>query len=287
MSMTAAEIAEECRRSRLAGAAAIAAGVLFAVGSIWSQTVTSDIPENDTPAELRFFDRHAGELIASSALRSIAVLLLAVAAVQLYRATRQRKPDLNPVVLVLGIFGPFALAVGGLVHDIYFADAAADFTSREVQTEEVADDLSRGPVRTLGISLIAAGTVGLAFWFVTGSLNAMRVGLLTRFMGMLGIVIGPALLILPPALVVMALWTLALGALLLGYWPGGLPPAWERGEAVPWQSTREEAEDSIATVDQAGGSRDGDVEPVGPGVRKPEEQSARSGGGRRKRKRRR
>jgi hypothetical protein len=284
MSLTAAEIAEERRWGPVAGAAAIAAGILFAVGSIWSQAVTADIPKDDTPAELRFFDRHAGELIASSALRSIAVLLLAVAAVHLYRATRQRKPDLNPVVLVVGMFGPFALAVGGLVHDIYFADAAADFTGREVQTEEVADDLSRGPVRTLGVSLIAAGTVGLAFWFVMGSLNAMRVGLLTRFMGMLGIVIGPALLILPPALVVMALWALALGVLFLGFWPGGLPPAWERGEAVPWQTTREEP---VASVDQADGSRDGDVEPVGPGVRKPQEEAGRSGGAKRKRKRRR
>jgi hypothetical protein len=285
MPMTAAEIAEERRRGRYAGAAAIASGVLFAVGSIWSQTITTDIPEDDTPAELRFFDRHAGELIASSALRSVAVLVLMAAAVHLYRATRQRKPDLNPVVLVLGVFGPFALAVGGLVHDLYFANAAADFTGREVQSEEVADDLARGPVRTLGISLIAAGTVGLAFWFVTGSLNAMRVGLLTRFMGMLGIVIGPALLILPPALVVMSLWTIALGALFFGFWPGGLPPAWERGEAVPWQSVREQA---IEPVEQTDGSRDGDVEPVGPGVRKPDEGVA-SGGtrGRRKRKRRR
>jgi Domain of unknown function (DUF4386) len=287
MSMTAAEIAEERRRNRLAGAAAIAAGVLFAIGSIWSQTVTADIPENDTPAELRFFDRHAGELIASSALRSVAVLLLAVATVQLYRATRQRKPDLNPVVLVLGIFGPFALAIGGLVHDIYFADAAADFTSREVQNEEVADDLSKGPVRTLGISLIAAGTVGLAFWFVTGSLNAMRVGLLTRFIGVLGIIIGPALLIISPTPMVMAFWLIAVGVLFLGFWPRGIPPAWPAGEAVPWPSAT--AQRASSEAEPPGGSRDGEVEPVGPGVRKPDDGGvdAAQSRARRKRKRRR
>jgi hypothetical protein len=283
MPMTAAEIAEERRRGRLAGAAAIAAGILFAIGSIWSQTVTTDIPKDDKPAELRFFDRNAGELIGSSALRSVAVLFLMAATVHLYRATKRRKPELNPVVLFVAVFGPLALAIGGLVHDLYFANAAADFTGREVQSEEVADDLSRGPVRTLGLSLIAAGTVGLAFWFVTASLNAMRVGLLSRFMGMLGIVIGPALLILPPALVVMALWTLALGALFLGFWPGGLPPAWERGEAVPWQSMREPG---LEPVEQADGSRDGDVEAVGPGVRAPPEDAA-SGEGRARRKRKR
>jgi hypothetical protein len=285
MPMTPDEIAEERRRGRLAGAAAIAGGVLFAAGSIWSQAATADIPENDKPAELRFFDRHASALIGSSVLRSVAVLLLIAATVHLYRATKRRKPDLNPVVLVVGVFGPLALAIGGIVHDVYFANAAADFTGRAVQTEKVADDLSSGPVRTLGISLIAAGTVGLAFWFVTGSLNAMRVGLLTRFMGMLGIVIGPALLILAPALVVMALWMVALGVLLLGYWPGGLPPAWEQGEAVPWQSKLEDEE--LAAVDQSGGSRDGDVEPVGPGVRKPQAERAGAGESRRKRKRRR
>ena len=69
------------------------------------------------------------------------------------------------------------------------------------------------------------------------SLNAMRVGLLTRFMGMLGIIAG-ALQVLPLIAqpVVQLFWLLMLGALILGRWPNGQPPAWRSREAVPWPS---------------------------------------------------
>ena len=70
------------------------------------------------------------------------------------------------------------------------------------------------------------------------SLNAMRVGLLTRFMGVLGIITG-ALQILPfggPLPVVQCFWLLLLALLFLGRWPNGQPPAWRTGNAEPWPS---------------------------------------------------
>jgi hypothetical protein len=262
--MSEVELAAERRRGRFAGAAAIGAGLFFPAGVIWSQIATNDIPDNPTAAELRFYDRHVGEILASSALRSIASLLLIVVAVHLYRATKARKPELNPVVLFVGIYGPVALAIGGVLSDIFFANAAADFTSRHPQTERLADDLAHGPIRTLSVGLVISGTAALAFWFVMGSLNAMRVGLLTRFMGMLGIVIGPALLIIAPAPIVMGVWSIAVGLLFLRLWPSGPPPAWIAGRAVPWPSTRPPPPEQ---AEQASESRNGEVEPVGPGVR--------------------
>ena len=67
-------------------------------------------------------------------------------------------------------------------------------------------------------------------------LNAMRAGLLTRFMGVLGIITG-ALLVFPlgsPLPIVQCFWLFMLGMLFLGFWPGGAPPAWASGEAMPW-----------------------------------------------------
>jgi hypothetical protein len=67
----------------------------------------------------------------------------------------------------------------------------------------------------------------------------MRAGLLTRFMGVLGIIIG-VLVVIPigPLPVVQTFWLIALGALLLGFWPGaGVPPAWRSGRAEPWPSS--------------------------------------------------
>ena len=61
----------------------------------------------------------------------------------------------------------------------------------------------------------------------------MRVGLLTRFMGVLGIICG-ALIVLPilsPLPIVQTFWLGAMALLLLGRWPNGVPPAWSTGEA--------------------------------------------------------
>jgi hypothetical protein len=83
------------------------------------------------------------------------------------------------------------------------------------------------------------------------SLNAMRVGLLTRFMGVLGIIVG-GLFIIPLGAslpIVQAFWLVAIGALFLGYWPPGVPPAWVTGEAQPWPSQQELREQRMARKD--------------------------------------
>src|ERR671934_143337 len=84
-----------------------------------------------------------------------------------------------------------------------------------------ADERRRGLIAGL---VTTVGSLVLAAWFVLGSLHAMRVGLLTRFMGVLGIVIGPGLLILPPIPFVMTFWLIGVGLLFLGRWPRGVPP---------------------------------------------------------------
>jgi hypothetical protein len=285
MAMSTSEIAAERRRGRLAGIAAIAAGVLFPAGLFWAGYINRHRPEHNVPDQLRFFDRHAGALVASSAIRSVGLLLLAFVAFHLYRATKARNPELNRVVVVVGVFGPIVAAVGTFAHDVYLAFAAADFSGREFQTIDGAKDLTEGGVALVTVALGISGTLALAFWFVIGSLNAMRVGLLSRFMGVLGVIIGPAFLLglAPP---VTAFWLIALGILFLGWWPRGLPPAWQLGEAVPWPSI---AVNPRAPREADAGSPNGEVDAVGPGVRKPESEESAGSGERtpRKRKRRR
>ena len=69
-------------------------------------------------------------------------------------------------------------------------------------------------------------------------LRARRVGLLSPFMGILGVVVGALIVFRSQfpglATVVQAFWLGALGALLLGRWPGGRGPAWASGRAEPW-----------------------------------------------------
>jgi len=74
----------------------------------------------------------------------------------------------------------------------------------------------------------------------------MRVGLLTRFMGYLGIFTG-VLVLFPigsPVPVVQGFWLLALAYLFSGRWPNGVPPAWRSGSEM---SRASRADESIST----------------------------------------
>jgi hypothetical protein len=84
----------------------------------------------------------------------------------------------------------------------------------------------------------------------------MRTGLLSRFWGALGMAFGLFLVIpLFPPIPGLVLWFAATGLMFLGLWPRPLPPAWEAGEAVPWQRLEDggpSAEGGPATVEGSG-----------------------------------
>jgi hypothetical protein len=88
------------------------------------------------------------------------------------------------------------------------------------------------------VALATAGTVGVAFLFVMLPLRARRVGLLTPFMGILGVIAGALVVFQLTGIssVIQAFWLGALGVLFFGIWPGGRGPAWESGRAEPWPS---------------------------------------------------
>ena len=78
-----------------------------------------------------------------------------------------------------------------------------------------------------------------AFLFVMLPLRARRAGLLSQFMGILGVIAGALMVLrLMPLVpeITQAFWLGAIGALYLGNWPGGRGPAWESGEPDPWPS---------------------------------------------------
>jgi MFS family permease len=257
------QLEAERRRGRIAGIAAIASGIVFALGAFWYQSINSDAPEKNSPALLRFFDRHAGELLGASILQGIGMSLVVIAGVHLYRATKARDPKATPVVQVMAIYGPIAFALSTVIRAIALAVLASDFTGRDFQTLDAADDVFKNPVLIAATVIGFSGVIALAYWLVKGSLDAMRVGLLTRFMGWIGVAMGPAL-ILGFGTLLLPVWLIALGAMFLGLWPRGAPPAWEEGRAVPWPNLSP----ARAGEQLVGGSRNGEVEPVGPAVRK-------------------
>jgi hypothetical protein len=84
--------------------------------------------------------------------------------------------------------------------------------------------------------LLFPAVLGLVVMMVYVSLQALRAGLVTKFLGSLGMALGASMiLILPIAVLGMLAWTGWLGLTFVGRVPGGRPPAWAAGKAIPWQ----------------------------------------------------
>jgi hypothetical protein len=102
--------------------------------------------------------------------------------------------------------------------------------------ENLADHLNRHTaVLIVGGLISTIGVLGLVFGMIYTNLWSMRVGLLSRLWGALGMAFG-LFLIIPvfPPIPGLVLWFAVLGLMFLGLWPRPLSPAWEAGEAIPW-----------------------------------------------------
>jgi MFS family permease len=239
--MAAEELLERERRAaRPAAAGAVLGAVLPMAGAIAGARVLSDQPR-DSASKLLYFHDHSGSLIAYAILLALGALAILVPMRFLYGATRARRPGLPRVALICLVFGCVVLAVVQVTSQVVLAEKASAFATSGNQTYEEAKAVFELPVlRGLAAAGLAA-QLSLGFAFVMISLNAMRVGLLSRFMGVIGIIVGVLFVVplAPGPPVVQSFWLGALAVLFAGRWPGGVPPAWSRGEAVPWPSQQE------------------------------------------------
>ena len=215
----------------------------FLSGLLALFSTTAFIPKNRkgieaTPDLLLSIHDNSGGYITSAVLSSLAMLCLAATFYYLFRAIDTRGGGIPRWFVYVIIVAPIAFAVSTVLYSINAIGIADDFASGTPIRGSAGDDRAKdlSDVSPAVLVLQTAGTVGVAFLFVMLPLRARRVGLLTPFMGILGVIAG-ALLVFPlgsiPA-IVRAFWLGALGALLLGWWPGGRGPAWESGEAEPW-----------------------------------------------------
>jgi hypothetical protein len=246
------------RRNRLA-VPAFAGGFLYLLSAIIISSTINGAPsvgllEGLTPALsgvaspavsprapwLKFISHHAFALVAGGVLSAIALTMLTLILLLLAGATSFRRPQswraARPLILVGGI-GLILTSVG---HELV--------TAIETHNFAVGHDHSNHAVEQALLTSTANGVVGyiellagLAFvaGMIATAINAMRVGLVPRWMGFLGVF--TALLIFLPDIsaelqVIPSFWMVMMGILLLGRWPKptGDPPAWAAGMAVPW-----------------------------------------------------
>lgn len=253
---------EAGHRSR-AALGSIAAGVLTLLGSILTTIGFNSIPDYadkvvtplDTLAHLAsgtaipqgrgalqvlYLADHGAVPIAGAVLQGIGGLLLFLPAAYLYTATKARNPTLLRGTLVAAAVGAAMYGVGTVASGIARYVAATSLDPSATNADAVDALQSAGVL--VGAAVQQLGGFLLGFTFVMLGLNAMRVGLLTRFMGILGVITGATFVLpLDQQGILRTFWLVALGALIAGRWPSELP-AWTTGRPAPWPTAQQQRE---------------------------------------------
>jgi hypothetical protein len=293
---TEQQLSWEARQRPRAAIAAILGAVLTFGADLWSNQIFAGAPRSGLLEALQnaersgpvgetrsvrdafyvFYNDHAGEVIAASVLRAIGLIAVGWTLSFLAAAVRARRAELPRAATWLPLVGAVLQAVASLMGTFASASGVSTYLDGP-RTVDAASDVTGSSVLVASSFIGLVGQFALAAAFVLICLNALRAGLLTRFMGVVGIFVGVFIIIpLVPLSTLQAFWLVAVAFMLFGVWPGaGVPPAWKTGRAEPWPK---------APAVERGRGR---AAPPEPAVEGPvDERSPMSGAARRKRKRR-
>jgi len=252
--MSSAEIVKRERERAVPVAIATFVGLLlfFVAGNFGAITATLLNPDSVDSQTLREFTDDRDDLLLGTILQSTGLLLMAAPLFYLFQAAQARSESMRSGLLGVTIAGPLFLAISGVVAFIALDGAASEFANAGgglgQPVGEYVDDLLEDQT-ALGIAqgLGFAGTFGLIVSIVYVSLHAMRVGLLSRFWGTLGMALGVSILFL--GIIGILIFFFAIGLLIANRWPRGRPPAWEAGEAIPWPTPGQQPDGAAAADD--------------------------------------
>lgn len=270
---------------------AAAAGVLLLVAAAIALTGAHTSVNEETLGLVYVHKRFPLDII-SSVVNGLGLVAFAGAMVFLAGAVRARKADFTPLTSIAATAGAVLSALAGILLAIVLATKAQQFVSHGAGTYQEAHKVWTGPLVLAAQYAGLLGALLLAVAIVMTSLNAMRVGLLTRFMGYLGIFVAVLQMgfIPTPVPVVQAFWLCALAYLMSGRWPTGVPPSWRSGKPEPWPSSAQLREERIKAAAAGGpGGRGKPSAPPAPqavGASAPVGRGTRAATPKRKRKRR-
>ncbi len=249
------------RRARLA-VPAFAGGFLYLLSAIVITSTLNSLPtvgplqglapalagqanpaQSPRTAEVKYISHHALALVAGSALAAVAVLILMLILLLLYEAAAFRRPASWAPARMLVLVGGIAVALASVAHEVVYAIETHNFAVGHDHTSHAVDQaLTKSAPNQIVAYLSLLAGLALVVGMISVLLNALRTGLLPRWMAFLGMFSG--LLILLPNVgatlqLVPAFWMVMMGLLYARRWPGqpprgGDPPAWDAGEARPW-----------------------------------------------------
>lgn len=120
---------------------------------------------------------------------------------------------------------------------------------REIEDDEASNAVSEASLSGLATFFGIAGGLSLILGLFYTSLWAMRTGVLSRFWAALGMALGVTVLL--GVVLFLLFWLVYLGLLIGGWVPGGRPPAWAAGEAIPWPSPGEKTAETFESQGEA------------------------------------
>jgi hypothetical protein len=195
--------------------------------------------------------QHPWVPILGAVVYGLGSLTIFFAMAYLFRATRARRPGMPQIALILAAVGSVGFGVGRAVAEVARYLGAHSFVDAVDKTNSAATDALSPTATLVGQLIWETSALALGFGIAIISLNAMRVGLLTRFMGVLGVIVGVAVAPILPIDqqgIIRVFWLAALGMLFLGRLPSGTPKAWATGEAEPWPSQQQLREQRAAAL---------------------------------------
>jgi hypothetical protein len=266
--MNRREILERERRlAPYAATCAILVPVLFIASTAIRGAIS--FPDGLPTDQLPLVDLNHGPLLASSILQALSFGLMAVPLFYLFRAAQARSERVIGLMVGFAVIGPAAFAAQMVLSYAASTQLASDFLAQASSGGDiytVFDDLRDDSSLLISSSIVAQlGFFTLIVAMIYTPLQAMRVGLLTRFFATLGMALGVITFLLPVDLLqpALPLWFGWLGFLILGRVPGGRPPAWEAGDAIPWPRPGEEPEAAPdAARAEGNGVVEGDAEEI-------------------------
>ena len=274
-----AQLAWERRRRPGMAVAAVAAGVLLLIAGVANAVVYNGAPRASLLTSLErafapgplaelpslhlplyeFYRDNFALLLGLATLNALGLLATGAVLTFLGTATRARRPAFRSYIAKLPLAAAAVFAVAGLVLVVATNVAVSSLLEGPRTVSAVTD--WQGGLITVGRTIESLARLLLGVGFVLVSLNAMRTGLLTRFMGALGVISG-ALLVLPiggPLPIVQAFWLVAVAISISERFPNAVAPAWRTGRAEPWpsqQDLREAREAASERDDRDSGDRE-------------------------------
>ena len=185
------------------------------------------------------FEASRSDVLASQLLSGLGLLLFAAPLLFLFQAALDRSTTMRRAFRPLTVIGPVLFATAMILMYVAYASTVDTFIDGAPAGGDLAqfaeDTLTDSAAYSAFLSLQLAAALSLVFAVVYTSLHAMRVGLLTRFMGTLGMALGIGFLIFGPVgPLALGLYVVMISLLIADWWRIR-PPAWAVGEAVPWQ----------------------------------------------------